>query len=105
MNKEQRSQAGCPAPESDDESLIRDTSPQRGTCSGVVDLLVHYLEDRLPAGTRAELEQHLTTCSACVAQLNTYRSTVSLLRSLRDDDLPAELRDSVDAFLRQQTNH
>ena len=39
-----------------------------------------------------ELERHLARCPRCVTQLNTYESTVSLLRSIRDDDLPPELR-------------
>ena len=66
-------------------------------------MLVDYLEGRLPTGTRAELDRHLATCSPCVAQLRTYRMTVSLLRSLRDEDLPAELHDTVNTFLQQQT--
>jgi hypothetical protein len=37
--------------------------------------------------------------------VQTYRSTVSLLRSLGDDDLPSELRSSLRAFLdRGSTN-
>ena len=76
-----------------------------GGCSKVVDLLVHYLEGRLPPRVRAELDQHLTACDSCVRHLRTYRSTVSLLRSLRDEDLPPELRTTVRAFLeRHSTN-
>ena len=39
----------------------------------------------------------------CVTQLRTYRTTVSLLRGLCDDDLPAELRMTVQTFLEDQT--
>ena len=39
-----------------------------------------------------ELERHLAACPRCVAQLKTYESTVSLLRSIQEDDLPPELR-------------
>ena len=68
-------------------------------CAKVVDLLADYLEDRLSAGVQADLEQHLDACVACVAHVRTYRSTVTLLRSLCDEDLPSELRTSLQAFL------
>ena len=76
-----------------------------GRCSKMVDLLVDYLEGRLAPGVRADLKEHLGACERCVAQVRTYRSTVSLLRSLRDDDLPPELRDTVRIFLEQKSIH
>ena len=47
----------------------------------------------------AELEAHLQKCPRCVAQLRTYESTVSLLRSLQDDELPPDLRLTVKSFI------
>ena len=38
-------------------------------------------------------------CPRCVSQLRTYESTVSLLRSLREDELPPELRLTVKSFI------
>ena len=68
-------------------------------CPAVLALLVDYLEDRLPADVRADLERHLAGCPSCDASLATYRSTVGLLRSLREEDLPRELRLRLRAFL------
>jgi anti-sigma factor RsiW len=68
-------------------------------CGSVVKLLADYLERQLPAPLRAELDEHLQRCPRCVAQLRTYESTVSLLRSLRDEDLPPELRLSIKSFI------
>ena len=68
-------------------------------CGSLVNLLADYLERRLPADVRDELEAHLHKCPRCVVQLRTYESTVSLLRSLRDDDLPPDLRLTVRSFL------
>ena len=68
-------------------------------CSRVVELLVDYVEQRLPDARRVELEHHLAGCGSCAAALNTYRSTVSLLESLTEDDLPDELRMRLRAFL------
>ncbi len=75
------------------------------SCSRLVALLVDYLEERLPASVHADLEQHLSTCDACVAYLRTYRSTIALLRSLREEDLPPELRTSLRAFLDVHANN
>jgi hypothetical protein len=74
-------------------------------CSRVVGLLVDYLERRLPPDVQADLERHLSRCASCVAQLKTYRSTLSLLQSLREEDLPIELRTSLYAFLGARTLH
>jgi anti-sigma factor RsiW len=68
-------------------------------CSKVVSLLVDYLEHRLPADVHAGLERHLAGCELCVRQLRTYQSTVSLLHSIREEELPPELRLSLRAFL------
>lgn len=68
-------------------------------CSRIIGLLVDYLEDRLSAPVRADLERHLGACPRCEAQINTYRSTVSLLRSIAEHDLPPELRTTLKAFL------
>ena len=68
-------------------------------CGSVVKLLADYLERQLPAPLRAELEAHLQKCPRCVAQLRTYESTVSLLRSLSDEELPPDLRLTVKSFI------
>jgi anti-sigma factor RsiW len=64
-----------------------------------VGLLADYVEHQLPPEVHAELERHLMRCPRCVAQLKTYESTVTLLHSIRDDDLPPELRCNLKAFL------
>lgn len=69
-------------------------------CSRVVNLLVDYLEGTLPADTQRNLDAHLAACERCVSQLRTYRTTVSLLRGLSDEDLPVELRETVAGFLK-----
>jgi anti-sigma factor RsiW len=68
-------------------------------CGSVVKLLADYLERQLAPSLRADLEAHLARCPRCVAQLRTYESTVSLLRSLRDDELPPELRLTLKSFI------
>jgi anti-sigma factor (TIGR02949 family) len=75
-------------------------------CGSVVKLLADYLERQLPPSLREELERHMAGCPRCVAQLRSYESTVSLLRSLREADLPPELRLTLKSFIdtRWQSN-
>jgi anti-sigma factor RsiW len=68
-------------------------------CTSVVKLLADYFEGRLTTGVRADFEAHLAKCPRCVTQLRTYESTVSLLRSLSDEELPPELRLTVKSFI------
>jgi hypothetical protein len=68
-------------------------------CENVVRLLVDFLERQLPPDVQADLENHLSRCPRCVAQLKTYQSTVSLLKSVREEDLPPELRLTLRAFI------
>jgi anti-sigma factor (TIGR02949 family) len=68
-------------------------------CGSVVKLLADYLERQLRPELRAELEAHLQKCPRCVSQLRTYQSTVSLLRSLREEELPPELRLTLRSFI------
>jgi anti-sigma factor RsiW len=68
-------------------------------CSDLVGLLADYVEHQLPCDVQRDLEQHLAQCPRCIAQLKTYESTLSLLRSIRDEDLPKELRCKLKAFV------
>jgi anti-sigma factor RsiW len=68
-------------------------------CRSVVKLLADYLERQLPPAVQRELEQHLEKCPRCVTQLRTYQSTVTLLRSLREEELPPELRLTLKSFI------
>ena len=68
-------------------------------CPRIVALLSDYIDGRLPSDVRHELEQHLNGCSECTTFVGTFRSTVALLHSLTEDDLPEELRLRLRAFL------
>ena len=68
-------------------------------CTDLVGLLADFVEHNLPSEVHARLEQHLAKCPRCVAQLKTYQSTVSLLRSIHEEDLPEELRCTLKAFI------
>ena len=73
-------------------------------CSRIVSLLSDYVDGRLPADVRRDLEQHLNGCSDCTTFVGTFRSTVTLLQSLSEDDLPEELRLRLKAFLDERSS-
>ena len=73
-------------------------------CSHIVSLLSDYLDGRLPADVRLDLEQHLGGCSECATFVESFRSTVTLLQTLTDADLPEELRLRLKAFLDDRCN-
>ena len=62
-------------------------------------LLADFLERQLPHEVQTDLERHLAQCPRCLTQLKTYASTISLLRSVKEEDLPAELRCTLKAFI------
>jgi anti-sigma factor RsiW len=78
--------------------MSADTPGPKRRCHDLVGLLADYVEHHLPPEVHADLERHLARCPRCVTQLNTYRSTVSLLHSIKDEDLPPELRYTLKAF-------
>lgn len=68
-------------------------------CQELVGLLADFVEQQLPPAVHASLERHLAACPRCVAQLKTYETTVSLLRTIKDEELPPELRCTLKSFL------
>lgn len=48
------------------------------TCSQVLEFLLDYLENRLPASQRDVMEQHLKACPDCRQYLESYRRTIEL---------------------------
>lgn len=71
-------------------------------CRDIVELLLEYLDGELDHATAEALEAHLADCQECTAFLNTYRGTVRMTRRLREEILPAALRERLLTFLRQR---
>jgi anti-sigma factor RsiW len=79
--------------------MCADSSQPKRRCHDLVGLLADFVEHQLPPEVHDELERHLARCPRCVTHLKTYQSTVSLLHSIKDEDLPPELRCTLKAFL------
>ncbi len=61
-------------------------------CRQIAEMLADYLDGALPRRTAELLEWHIDGCGPCVAFVNTYRGTIQAARSLRDLEVPAELK-------------
>jgi anti-sigma factor RsiW len=72
------------------------------TCKQVTSLIMDYLNGELDPETTLAFEKHLNGCSDCVAFLNTYEKTTEATRSLRHEDIPAEVEKRVRQFLQEQ---
>jgi anti-sigma factor (TIGR02949 family) len=51
------------------------------TCREVIESLIEYLANDLPAPTRQAFEAHMAECPDCVIYLNTYQEVVNLTRA------------------------
>jgi anti-sigma factor RsiW len=72
----------------------------RLTCREVVELLSDYLEDGLAPSERARVVAHLQTCPQCMAYLAQLQTTICALGRLRQEDIPAPVRDRLIAVFR-----
>ena len=74
------------------------------TCAEVVELVTEYLEHRLPPMDVERFEEHLVFCDGCDNYLEQMRATIEATGRLREDDLPAEVRDTLLATFRAWKN-
>lgn len=69
-------------------------------CRELVTLVTDYLEDRLPPGDRARFEAHIAGCPHCTAYLAQMRETIRLTGTLREEEIPREVREALLEALR-----
>ena len=73
-------------------------------CTEVVEIVVDYLEDALPAAEARRLERHLETCPGCSEYLDQMRTVAGSLGGLTEGSIPAEMRDGLIAAFRGLRN-
>jgi anti-sigma factor RsiW len=61
------------------------------TCKELIDYLMDYVSDELPADRKAHIDQHLQFCPPCVTYIDTYKQTIRLTRELPMKPVPPEL--------------
>jgi len=72
------------------------------TCKGFINFLSAYLDGELPAETQQIFDHHLSVCPDCVAYMESYKATISLLKeqgiqadSSIPEDIPQSLLDAI----------
>jgi hypothetical protein len=64
-------------------------------CSEFLKELTDYLDDRIDAPTKAELEEHLHWCHNCYVVCNTTKMTIEIYRDQHLYELPDDLRSKL----------
>jgi hypothetical protein len=69
-------------------------------CRDAVDLLMDYLEKRLPAAEQAALDAHFSSCPPCLDFLKAYRETPRIVKQCSGHiSVPGEVKDRLRRFL------
>jgi anti-sigma factor RsiW len=71
-------------------------------CRHVVELIMSYLDDTLDPVERRAFEAHIADCRNCWRFLRSYRATIALGQRLRDEDIPSDVRERLESFLRNR---
>jgi anti-sigma factor RsiW len=64
-------------------------------CQQIVGLVTDYLEAGLSPAERLAFEQHVSFCPPCRGYLAQLRKIHRAAGSMREDDVPPELRDAI----------
>jgi anti-sigma factor RsiW len=64
-------------------------------CVDFVELATDYLEGVLSVDQRLIVERHLAFCSPCVDYLDQMRAVIRATGTLREEDVPAPVADSL----------
>lgn len=64
-------------------------------CHDLLNELSDYLDGKVPAELRAEIEHHLAECENCRAVVDTLRKTVQLYQTAPQPGLPAGARERL----------
>ncbi len=58
------------------------------TCREFADFIADYLAGELPTDQHAVFENHLSLCSECSSYIESYKTTVALVREQQNDEEP-----------------
>ena len=72
------------------------------SCQEVVEVITDYLEGKLSPEDLAIFEAHLAICDGCQWYLDQMRITIAAVGRVEDEEVPAELRDTVLAAFRNR---
>ena len=68
-------------------------------CAQFLQELTNYLDGALDAGTKSELEEHLTWCHDCHVVCDTTKKTIEIYHGTEIYELPPDLRSRLRAAI------
>lgn len=71
------------------------SSPVTYTCQEIVEAVTDYLDGGLSTAERLAFERHVGICPPCRGYLAQLRRVIAAAPSLREEELPASLRDGL----------
>ena len=74
-------------------------------CSEAQDRLSAYVDNELPAELREQVAAHVSSCSACAAQVEFARELSSEVRAMPTPAPPPGLWDAIEARLGDEEQH
>jgi anti-sigma factor RsiW len=72
------------------------------SCRETVDLLLDYVENRLPPAEQEALDAHFAGCPPCLEFVKSYKETPRVLRESTRAAMPDEVARRLDHFLRSR---
>ena len=78
----------------------RSKQPEPLRCRELVELVTDYLEGRLPDAEVVRFEAHIAACDGCTTYVEQIRTTVAVVGTLTEHDLPAGAADALLAEFR-----
>jgi anti-sigma factor RsiW len=73
------------------------------SCQEVVEVITDYLEGKLPPEDATIFEAHLALCDGCQWYLDQMRITIATVGRIEDEEVPAELRETILAAFRNRS--
>jgi predicted anti-sigma-YlaC factor YlaD len=73
-------------------------------CEAVTRELSNYIDNDIDAHLRAELDEHLSSCTHCTVVLSQIRHTVEVFCDAEPVDLPADTRQRLYDALQKKLN-
>jgi len=72
------------------------------TCRETIDLLMDYLELKLPQEDHEALKKHFADCPPCMAFVRSYQETPRILRKVTEVQLPPEMEKRLHEYLNKK---
>lgn len=69
--------------------------PYELPCKELVELLTHYLENKLSPFDQTRFEKHLAICDPCVEYIKQFRQTIQAVGKLSEESIPPQAKEKL----------